>query len=209
MNQMYGASRLIRDSLRRLLQQEALFAVLLFALVGWVFLPALRNDFVHYDDPLYVTGNAQVRHGLTWEGIRWAFHSSVAANWHPITMLSHMLDVQIFGLDPNGHHATSVLIHAVNAALLFLLFRRMTGARWRSLFVAVLFAVHPLRVESVAWIAERKDVLSTFFGLLSLLAYAQYATNKAEIGGKYSVFSVQCSVAARWYALALFLFAIG
>ena len=188
-------------------KQETLLSLLLFVVVVIVFLPALRNGFVHYDDPLYVTANAQVQKGLTWDGILWAFHSTVAANWHPLTMLSHMLDCQLFGLKPWGHHATSVLLHAANSALLFLLLRRMTGSTWRSLFVAALFGLHPLRVESVAWIAERKDVLSTFFGLLSLLAYVAYAKEKAE--KKYSVFSVQCSVSRRWYCAALAFFALG
>ena len=107
--------------------------------------------------------------------LKWAFLNPVAANWHPLTVLSHMLDCQLFGLKPWGHHLTNVLLHALNAALVFVLLRQMTGATWRSLLVAALFAVHPLRVESVAWVAERKDVLSGFFGLLSLIFYARYA----------------------------------
>jgi branched-subunit amino acid transport protein AzlD len=139
------------------------------------FWPVRLNGFIEYDDQDYVTANAQVQRGLSWEGVAWAFQTGHAANWHPFTWLSHMFDVQLFGLNPAGHHLTSVLFHIANATLLFLLLRRTTGALWRSAFVAVLFAVHPLHVESVAWVAERKDVLSTFFGLLAIWAYASYA----------------------------------
>jgi len=139
------------------------------------FWPVRLNGFIEYDDQDYVTANAQVQRGLSWEGVAWAFQTGHAANWHPLTWLSHMLDVQLFGLNSAGHHLTSVLFHIANATLLFLLLRRTTGATWRSAFVAVLFAVHPLHVESVAWVAERKDVLSTFFGLLAIWAYACYA----------------------------------
>jgi Flp pilus assembly protein TadD len=149
--------------------------VLLFGLVLGMFLPALSNGFVGFDDPDYVTENGHVQAGLTWESVLWAFRSTEAANWHPVTWLSHMLDCELFGLAPWGHHLTSILLHAVNATLLFWVLRHMTGATWRSLVVALLFGVHPLRVESVAWIAERKDVLSTTFWLLTLWAYARYA----------------------------------
>ena len=135
----------------------------------------MRHDFVNYDDNLYVTENAHVQNGLTLESVKWAFSNPVAANWHPLTMLSHMLDCQLFGLKPWGHHLTSVLLHAVNTVLVFLLLRRLTGATVAELLVAALFGLHPLHVESVAWVAERKDVLSTFFGLLTLLFYARYA----------------------------------
>ncbi len=129
---------------------------------------------------IYVTANAHVR-GLTWESVKWAFRTGCAGNWHPVTWLSHMLDCQLFGLKPWGHHLTNVLLHALNAVLVFALLQQMTGATWRSLLVAALFALHPLRVESVAWVAERKDVLSAFFGLLALIAYARYAQRqKAE-----------------------------
>jgi len=146
--------------------------VLLTMALYW---PATRCDFVNLDDDLYVTGNVPVQNGLAWESIKWAWLNPVAANWHPLTVLSHMVDCQVFGLKPWGHHLTSVLLHALNAGLVFALLRQMTGATWRSLLVAALFAVHPLRVESVAWVAERKDVLSGCFGLLALLAYARYA----------------------------------
>ena len=117
--------------------------------------------------------------GLTWEGMRWALFNPVAGDWHPLTVLSHMVDCQLFGLNPWGHHLTNVLLHALNAGLVFVLLQQMTGAMWRSLLVAALFAVHPLRVESVAWVAERKDVLSGCFGLLALMAYARYARSRS------------------------------
>ena len=137
--------------------------------------PATHHDFINYDDDLYVTANVHVQNGLTLENLKWAFSNPVGVNWHPVTMLSHMLDCQLFGLKPWGHHLTSLLLHALNTALVFLLLRTLTGAVWRSLLVAALFGWHPLRVESVAWVAERKDVLSAFFGFLSLLFYARYA----------------------------------
>jgi tetratricopeptide (TPR) repeat protein len=134
-----------------------------------------HHGFINYDDNDYVYENPQVSKGLTPEGIHWAFTSSHAHNWHPLTWLSHMLDVELYGLDPSGHHRTSVVFHALNAVLLFWLVRLLTGSIGPSAFVAAVFAVHPLRVESVAWIAERKDVLSGFFFLLTLLAYVRYA----------------------------------
>jgi Flp pilus assembly protein TadD len=129
---------------------------------------------VNFDDGKYILENPHVRTGLTAEGFIWAFTSSYASNWHPLTWLSHMLDVQLFGLDPGPHHLVNVLFHSVNAVLLFLLLLRMTGAYWQSVFVAALFALHPLHVESVAWVAERKDVLCAFFWMVTLLLYAWY-----------------------------------
>ncbi len=140
-----------------------------------LFLPSIRFDFLDYDDDVYVTANEHVQKGLTLENVRWAFGDVNVGFYHPLTLLSHMLDSQLYGLKPWGHHLTSVLLHAANALLIFLFLTKMTGSLWRSLFVAALFGIHPLRVESVAWIGERKDVLSTFFGLLSLLFYASYA----------------------------------
>jgi tetratricopeptide (TPR) repeat protein len=137
------------------------------------------HAFINYDDNVYVTDNPQVKAGLTWEGVRWAFSTSHAANWHPLTWLSHMADVQLYGLSPLGHYRTNLLLHIANTLLLFLLLHRITGTVWRSAFVSALFALHPLRVESVAWIAERKDVLSALFGLLTLLAYARYVAYPA------------------------------
>jgi len=178
--------------------------------------PALRCNFVNFDDPDYVARNVYVQNGLTWPGVKWAFSHPVSANWHPLTMLSHMLDCQLFGLQPAGHHFTSVLLHAVNAALVFVWLRQLTGALWRSLLVAALFAVHPLRVESVAWIAERKDVLCGFFGLLTLAFYTRYVhqlvlrEKPLSKGSKGPIISTP----ARWpmtrnYLLALICFALG
>ena len=143
-------------------------------LVGWTFFPSLRDGFTSYDDDAYVTANAHVRYGLSWDSVKWAFQSCWTGNWHPLTWLSHMLDCQVFGLQPWGHHLTSVLLHVANTFLVFLALRQLTRAPWRSLGVAALFGLHPLRVESVTWIAERKDVLSTAFWMLTLWAYARY-----------------------------------
>jgi tetratricopeptide (TPR) repeat protein len=149
--------------------------VLLFCLVLGTFLPCLWNGFVNFDDSAYASQNPHVRQGLTWESLKWAWSNSEKANWHPVTWMSHLLDGQLFGVNPEGHHATSVLLHAVNAVLLFLLLEKMTGARWRSFMVAALFGLHPLRVESVAWVSERKDVLSVCFWMLTTWAYVRYA----------------------------------
>ncbi len=133
-----------------------------------------RHDFVSFDDPDYITENPMVSAGLTWRGVAWAFTTGHAANWHPLTWLSHMLDVQLFGLRAGGHHVVSLALHAANTLLLFAFLHRTTGAAARSAFVAALFAVHPAHVESVAWASERKDVLSTMFWMLTLWAYAAY-----------------------------------
>jgi protein O-mannosyl-transferase len=140
-----------------------------------VFFPARHHDFISYDDPAYVTANGQVQRGLTRAGLGWAWRTGHAGNWHPVTWMSHMLDCELFGLRAGGHHLVSAGLHAVNTALLFLLLSRMTGATWRSAAVAALFGLHPLHVESVAWVSERKDVLSAFFFLLTLWAYCRYA----------------------------------
>jgi len=158
-------------------------APLICLLLGFVTLavywPVLHCDFTNYDDDLYVTKNRQVQSGLTWAGLRWAFTTRKCTNWHPLTWISHMADCELYGLDPAGHHATNLLFHIANAVLLFLVLQRMTGAQWRSAFVAALFAWHPLHVESVAWVSERKDVLSTFFWALTLWAYVRYAQNQS------------------------------
>ena len=139
-----------------------------------VYAPVWHHGFVNYDDDEYVSTNTVVLRGLTWHGASWAFTTGHAGNWHPLTWLSHMLDVQFYGLDPGPHHLTNLLFHIANTLLLFGLLHRMTGALGRSAFVAGLFAVHPLHVESVAWVAERKDVLSTLFWMLTLWAYVEY-----------------------------------
>jgi protein O-mannosyl-transferase len=173
------------------------------ALVGLtlvVFGPVARHQFLNYDDDKYVTANAQVTHGLSWQNVGWAFQTGAANFWHPLTWLSHMLDCQLYGLRPGGHHLTSLGLHLLNTLLLFGLCRRLTGAGWRSALVAALFAVHPLHVESVAWVAERKDVLSTFFGLLSLLAYGEYVRSAPRN-------TQHATRSTLWYLLALLLFA--
>src|ERR1017187_8671279 len=154
-----------------------LMAALLALVTIAIYWPGMRHDFVNYDDPAYVTENPQVRAGLTWEGLVWAFgrvHGD-RTYWHPLSWVSHMLDCQLYGLKPGGHHQTSVLLLAANAVLVFLVFRRMTGAFWRCVVLAALFGLHPLQVDSVAWVAERKNLLSAFFWLLTLWAYARYA----------------------------------
>jgi tetratricopeptide (TPR) repeat protein len=131
-------------------------------------------EFVDYDDPFYVVQNQHVQDGLTWDGLNWALTSRECDNWHPLTWISLMVDGSLYGAYPVGYHATNLALHIANTLLLFLLLQRLTGARWRSAFVAALFALHPLHVESVAWVSERKDVLSAFFALLTLRAYVWY-----------------------------------
>ncbi|HEY4285280.1 MAG TPA: tetratricopeptide repeat protein [Chthoniobacterales bacterium] len=160
-------------------------AIGLVGLVWTAFGETMRNDFVNYDDGDYVYENSVVTKGLTVSGIKWAFTHIHAANWHPLTTISHMLDVQLYGLQPWGHHLTNVLLHAVATVLLFMVLRRLTLSIWTSAFVATLFAIHPLRVESVAWISERKDVLSGVFFMLTLMAYAAYAHSERRSIGRY------------------------
>ncbi len=149
--------------------------VFLGAITWLVFGQTLRYEFVNFDDVPYVLDNSEVARGLTTEGVVWAFTHAHAASWHPVTWLSHMLDCQLYGLKPSGHHLTNVLLHIATAILLFMVLRQTTAAFWRSATVAAIFAIHPLRVESVAWVAERKDVLSGLFFMLTLGAYARYA----------------------------------
>lgn len=139
----------------------------------------LQNGFINFDDTEYVVKNPQVTSGLTFEGVKWAFTKFHFYNWHPLTWISHMADYEIYGLNAGGHHLTNLLLHILNTLLLFLVLKRITGSVWKSAFVAALFAVHPLHVESVAWVSERKDVLSTLFWILTILAYAYYAENKS------------------------------
>jgi Flp pilus assembly protein TadD len=168
-------------------------AVFLATAVVAVYGQVYDFDFVEFDDPGYVTDNPFVRGGLTWDGMRWAFSTGHMWNWHPLTWLSHMLDVQLFGLAPGAHHLVNVAFHLANTVLLFALLQRATGTPWPSFTVAALFALHPLHVESVAWISERKDVLSTFFFFLTLWAYVRYVEQRAR----------------RWYLAALGFFALG
>jgi protein O-mannosyl-transferase len=176
----------MEDTLKRLRGGEWNLPLALFflaAVTAAVYWPVLHNGFIDYDDPDYVTLNMMVRGGVTLKGTLWSLGAFHAGNWHPLTWLSHMLDVQLFDLNPVGHHADSLLLHVANAVLLCLLLQRLTGFLGRSLVVALLFALHPLHVESVAWIAERKDVLSTFFWLLTMLAYLRYVRGPSR--GRY------------------------
>jgi protein O-mannosyl-transferase len=167
---------------------------LCIALVGLtclVFGQTLWHDFINYDDPRYVYENTKITSGLSLSGIAWAFTHIHSMNWHPLTTISHMLDCQLYGLKAGWHHFTNVLLHSIAVLLLFLALQRMTGALWRSAFVAALFAIHPLRVESVAWIAERKDVLSGVFFMLTLLAYAHYV--RAPSLARYLAVAAACA----------------
>jgi tetratricopeptide (TPR) repeat protein len=155
--------------------REILVCLLLAAATAAVYSRACQNGFVNYDDDSYVERNATVQKGLTAESARWAFTTTEMVNWHPLSWLSFELDYQIFGLNPAGFHLTNVVLHVLNTLLLFVALRALTGAVWRSAFVAALFALHPLHVESVAWISERKDTLSTLLWMLTLVAYAFYA----------------------------------
>lgn len=172
---------------------NACICVALAAFIAAVFWPICTFEFLNYDDNDYVTDNAWFRTGLDWRNIRWAFTTGHASNWHPLTWLSHMVDCQVFGPNPGAHHIVNVFLHVVNTLLVFFVFKKMTGARWRSAFIAALFALHPLHVEPVAWISERKELLCTLFWGLAIWAYAVYAHR----GG------------AGHYLLALVLFALG
>jgi len=182
-----------KDNLRKVLVclALALGTALLYA-------PVLHFDFVNYDDPIYVIDNLHIR---TWsrQSLGWCFQPGYGSLWHPLTWMSHMLDFQLYGLHPGGHHATSALLHLLNSMFLFLVLNRMTKAFWPSAMVAALFAWHPLHVESVAWISERKDVLSAFFWMLTLWAYVRYVEEWTAGSGKRRIF----------YLLALFFFALG
>ncbi len=170
-----------------------LLCLLLTAVVLASYGPVTHNGFINYDDDQYIKNNPHVRAGLTWATVKWAFTTYDQANWHPLTWLSHALDCELFGLNPAGHHGVNVLLHAANAVLLFLLLQSATGFRWRSLMVAALFALHPVNVESVAWAAERKNVLSMLFFLLALHTYFWYARRPG----------------LRRYSLVFFVFALG
>src|SRR5215468_1492572 len=162
---------------QRAVPQTAVIIAICAVLVGitWlVFAQTVRHQFVTSDDPHYVYANPDISAGVSPGRISWAFTHTISGNWHPLTTISHMLDCQLYGLDPAGHHFTNVLFHTIAAVLLFLVLQQMTGSLRRSAFVAALFAIHPLHVESVAWVSERKDVLSTLFSLLTLCAYVQY-----------------------------------
>lgn len=174
-------NRLDENQKHQILFTRKEFMVCLFLVIAIlaVYWQVQNHEFINYDDELYVTENCHVQAGITRENISWAFTSTDVANWHPLTWLSHMLDCEVYWLNPGGHHWTSLQFHIANTLLLFLILRWMTGALWRSALVAALFALHPLHVESVAWIAERKDVLSTFFWILTMGAYINYVRSPA------------------------------
>jgi protein O-mannosyl-transferase len=173
----YLEAETARDFPRKRSWQLYAIAAVLIVMTLMAFWGTQRHSFVSMDDDVYVTDNARVQSGLSWENVKWAFSTTYFGYYYPLTWLSHMLDCQLFGTWAGGHHLTSLIIHILNVLLLFAVLMRMTGFMWRSFSVAALFAVHPLHVESVAWVAERKDVLSTFFWFLCLLAYAWYVEN--------------------------------
>ena len=190
------------DSTRTKLIYAALLALITLA----IYWPVTGFEFINYDDTDYVTFNPMVQEGVTAQALAWAFTSNHASNWHPVTWISHMLDCAVYGLKPGGHHLTNLLFHSANVVLLFLVLCQMTGATWRSALVAALFAWHPLRAESVAWVSERKDVLSTFFWLLTMMAYVKKCgVRSAECGVENQV-SLKSKV---WYVVALGCFALG
>ena len=174
-------------------QRAILFGLLLALVTLGLYWPAVRFDFINYDDPDYVIYNPAIQHGLDASSLAWAFTSDHASNWHPLTWISHIVDYSLYGARPAGHHLTNILLHTANVVLLFLLLWQWTSDEWRSAFVAALFAWHPLHVESVAWVSERKDLLGAFFWVLTLMAYWHYAKR----GG------------ARRYCLTLLLFVLG
>jgi tetratricopeptide (TPR) repeat protein len=186
-----------------------LFLALMTLAVYW---PVTGNDFINFDDQEYVTVNPHITSGLTWTNVIWAFESGEAANWHPLTWISHMIDCDLYGLNAGGHHLTNLLFHIANTLLLFLFLNEITGALWRSAFVAALFAWHPLHVESVAWAAERKDTLSAFFWILTLLTYVRFV-QKSKAGNQkpelQSLTSIFRPLTSGFYWLALFFFACG
>ncbi|HXC98140.1 MAG TPA: tetratricopeptide repeat protein [Verrucomicrobiae bacterium] len=173
-------------------------AVLLALITAGVYWPVTGFDFTNYDDPDYIIYNPMVQHGITGQSVAWAFTTDHSSNWHPLTWISHTLDCDLYGLKPGGHHLTSLLFHVANTVLLFLLLEGLTGAMWRSALVAALFAWHPLHVESVAWVSERKDVLCAFFWLLTLMAYGKYVIKS----------KIQSPKSKIWYVAALLFFAL-
>ncbi|MCX5848848.1 MAG: glycosyltransferase family 39 protein, partial [Deltaproteobacteria bacterium] len=160
-------------------KQKLIIYIVLAVVTFAVFWQVHQYGFVNFDDNTYVTENIHIQSGISLDGFRWAFSTTYAEFWHPLTWLSLMLDSQIYGLNAGGYHVTNLILHILSTLLLFWLFCRMTGAVWKSAFVAALFALHPLHVESVAWISERKDVLSAFFWMLTLCLYVYYTEKPA------------------------------
>src|SRR2546423_4997641 len=192
----------------RLMNGTALLCLLLAVLTLVVFRAVRSFDYISLDDSDYVTANPHVLQGLKWDGLAWAFRIGYAHNWHPLTWLSHMMDAQLFGAGAAGPHIVNLLFHLANTLLVFLFLRTATGAHWRSAFVAGLFALHPLHVESVAWVSERKDVLSTFFGLLALWAYTA-GVRSVERGASVEERARRGPVVKwGWYWLAVGFFAL-
>ncbi len=196
-------------------RRATVVAILVLGMVTSIlFLRTTTCDFVNYDDPDYVTSNRHVQGGLTLDGVKWAFKTGHASNWHPLTWVSHMLDCQWFGMKPGAHHAVNLALHVANTLLVFLLFQWATGFYWRSILLAAVFGWHPLRVESVAWISERKDLLSAFFFLLTLLCYSSFVRSRQGQGrvvgrGSNYAAKIQKWPPAVFYLLALWCFALG
>jgi tetratricopeptide (TPR) repeat protein len=182
----------VSDAIREK-RRTVYIAFVLTIITAVVYSGVFKNDFINFDDNVYVTSNTHIQQGLSWEGVMWAFTTIYGSNWHPLTWISHMLDIQFFGLNPAGHHLTNLIFHILATLLLFGFLRYATGKVWVSSLVAALFALHPVHVESVAWVAERKDVLSAIFWFLTLWAYVYYTRSPNK----------------RKYALVLILFAFG
>jgi len=177
------------DDVRRIRQTWLICLGLALAVLA-AYAPVFSAGFITYDDPVFVTANPHVRGGLSWAGFIWAFTTCDASIWHPLTWLSYLVDSQLYGVNPAGFHVTNVLLHLANSILLFLLLQRMTSAQWPSALVAALFALHPLHIESVAWISERKDVLSTLFWMLAVGSYVRYVEDSALKGPKAKTFYI-------------------
>src|SRR6266481_542374 len=163
------------SQIRRLERPDHLILLALGTITLGIYAQVMGHQFITLDDPTYIRENPMVNHGVTLTGLTWAFTTFYAANWHPLTWIAHMIDSQLFGMNAGAHLLVNAVIHVANTLLLFWLLLGTTRARWPSALVAALFALHPLHVESIAWAAERKDTLATFFGLLSLIAYVRYA----------------------------------
>jgi protein O-mannosyl-transferase len=176
--QRTGSSRSIPNNLLTTL--SVCTALIIFTIA--VYAPVRHYEFINYDDPDYVTANPAIAQGITMQSLKWAFTTDHAGNWHPISWLSHMADVQLFGFNPGAHHLTSLFLHIANTLLLFGLFLSVTHDIGPSAFVAALFAVHPMHVQSVAWVSERKDVLSTLLAILTLWAHVLYSRTPADRG---------------------------
>lgn len=189
------------------LRKEFWICLLLGLGTGILYWPVIHHNFINFDDGQYVIDNRAIQAGLSWQAVGWAFRTGYASNWHPLTWVSHMIDCGLYGLNPGGHHLTNLLLHTINAMLLFVLLCRMTQSLWRSACVAAIFAWHPLRVESVAWVAERKDLLCGLFWILTMMAYVRYVS---EVGINKDRPGADCanSKTKLWYGTTLLLFAM-